>query len=253
MTSLLQVAQTYLSYGWPVIPLSGKLPQVPWKEFQGRYPTEAELTQWFRCKENPPTGLGILTGQLSRLIVVDCDSKKDAEYWLQEHGGSPLVVTTGSGVHFYYRMPLDCEIRNRQRLFGRSIDLRGEGGYVTAPPSLHPLGEPYVWRSFNSTLKLPTFERGWLSRAHEERNLPVTNHRETVRSANRYILKIFAVAGEGGHNQTFRAACKLRDAGLSPEEAFAILSTWNETNATPPWTEKELDHKITSAYGRKAN
>jgi hypothetical protein len=65
-----------------------------------------------------------------------------------------------------------------------------------------------------------------------------------------YLQKITAVAGEGGHNQTFRAACKLRDAGLTADEALVILSDWNETNAEPPWSATELTHKIASAYGR---
>jgi hypothetical protein len=72
-----------------------------------------------------------------------------------------------------------------------------------------------------------------------------------VRHAQKYILKITAVAGEGGHRHTFRAACKLRDAGLTPDEALTLLSQWNETNATPAWSEKELRHKIESAFAAK--
>jgi hypothetical protein len=51
-----------------------------------------------------------------------------------------------------------------------------------------------------------------------------------------------------GHNTTFRAACKLRDAGLEYEDALALLIEWNETNAHTPWSAKELSHKIDSAY-----
>lgn len=64
-----------------------------------------------------------------------------------------------------------------------------------------------------------------------------------------YIQRIEAVAGHGGHNATFRAACKLRDAGLSAEEALAVLEHWNATNAKPPWSTAELRHKILSVYG----
>jgi len=78
--------------------------------------------------------------------------------------------------------------------------------------------------------------------------MPQTESTVQVRKAVAYISRIEAVAGEGGHNATFRAACKLRDAGLSPEEAFSVLSDWNETNASPPWSAKELEHKIRSAF-----
>ena len=69
-----------------------------------------------------------------------------------------------------------------------------------------------------------------------------------VRNAVAYIRRIHAKAGEGGHNATFRAACKLRDAGLSEEEALCVLTDWNETNASPPWSAADLVHKIRSVY-----
>ena len=57
-----------------------------------------------------------------------------------------------------------------------------------------------------------------------------------------------AITGDGGHNATFRAACKLRDSGLTADEAFQALLLWNETNALPPWSAKELAHKVDDAY-----
>jgi hypothetical protein len=69
-----------------------------------------------------------------------------------------------------------------------------------------------------------------------------------IRDGVTYIQSIQAVAGEGGHNATFRAACKLRDSGLSAQQALKVILQWNETNARPPWTEKELAHKIHDAY-----
>jgi hypothetical protein len=62
------------------------------------------------------------------------------------------------------------------------------------------------------------------------------------------IRRIHANAGEGGHNATFRAACNLRAAGLSEDEALRVLSDWNETNASPPWSAADLIHKIRSAF-----
>lgn len=60
-----------------------------------------------------------------------------------------------------------------------------------------------------------------------------------------------AVSGQGGHDATYELACKLCvDFGLTQEEAMKVLKVWNET-CSPPWTERELDHKIRSAM-RKA-
>ena len=69
-----------------------------------------------------------------------------------------------------------------------------------------------------------------------------------VRNAVAYIRRIHAVSGEGGHNATFRAACKLRESGLTRDQAIDCLADWNETNASPPWTAKELAHKVEDAF-----
>jgi hypothetical protein len=248
-SSLHEAAARYLSRGWPVVPLAGKVPMIPWKEFQSRLPCRGDIDGWFLPRESSPTGLGIVTGNVSGLVVVDCDSRDDATHWTAEHGSSPLEVQTGGGgVHLYYAMPDGIEVRNRQGLFQRKIDLRGEGGYAVAPPSLHSSGKFYEWLSFAERVTLPVFDAAWLSEAHQERRLPLVEGGDKVRHALSYILKIHAVAGEGGHNNTFRAACKLRDAGLSKTEAFELLSRWNETNASPLWSAEELEHKIESAF-----
>lgn len=57
-----------------------------------------------------------------------------------------------------------------------------------------------------------------------------------------------AIAGQGGHNQTLKAAIKVGPGfGLEPEEAFAFLSEWNQ-GCDPQWSEKDLRRKISEAY-----
>jgi hypothetical protein len=246
---LMLAAKDYLALGWPVVPLFGKLAAVPWKEFQTRVPKLAEVERWFFASARKPSGLGIVTGTLSGLVVVDCDSPADADYWRVEHGSSPLMASTGGGgVHLYYAMPPSETVRNRAHIFGRKIDVRGEGGYVTAPPSIHPSGVRYDWSRCDCHATLPVFESAWLAPEKHEKVFPRTPETIRIRRALAYIRRIQAIAGEGGHNATFRAACRLRDTGLSEDEALALLSTWNETNALPPWSAAELTHKIRSAF-----
>lgn len=158
------------------------------------------------------------------------------------------VLTGGGGAHFYYRYPEGETIGNRTGLFSRRIDLRGEGGYVVAPPSKHPNGTRYQWLSAGDYQleSLPFFSPEWYLEKKPQAKAR-TPSRSVKRPAN-YIRSIRAVSGEGGHNQTFRAACVLRDAGLSPEEALCELMLWNETHASPPWSPHELLHKVQSAY-----
>jgi len=66
--------------------------------------------------------------------------------------------------------------------------------------------------------------------------------------ARRYVEKAPpAIAGQGGHNQTFAVACALVNGfALSESEALALLAIYNQ-RCDPPWTERELTHKIKSA------
>lgn len=250
LSLLRNTAYDYLARGWSIIPLVGKLPALrSWKEFQSHLPTEDEVTSWFNSNQLRPTGLAIVTGRLSGIVVVDCDTIDDAQYWKAIFPGTPLAVETGGGgIHFYYRMPATTEVRNRAGVFHKRIDIRGEGGYIVAPPSLHPSGRRYRWSSPNRADELPVFDRAWIETNEPIGSaawLPVSTK---IRSAVAYVGCIQAVAGEGGHNATFRAACKLRDAGLSEEEALAVLTNWNESNASPPWSAEELGHKVASAF-----
>jgi hypothetical protein len=57
-----------------------------------------------------------------------------------------------------------------------------------------------------------------------------------------------AVSGAGGHNQTLRAACECVRFGLCEAEAWQALQWWNDHRCQPAWTERELRHKLASAY-----
>lgn len=249
--ALFDAARRYVDRGWSVIPLVNKRPAVKaWKEFQARPPVDAELARWFDSRRLKPTGIGVVTGRLSDLVVVDCDALSDATYWQAEFPPSPVAVDSGGGgVHFYYQAHPEIDVFSRTRIFQRRIDVRGEGGYIVAPPSLHTSGRHYAWREAADTLSgaLPTVDPTWFNDCQPlaELTVPVTG---VIKHAAAYVARIRAISGEGGHNATFRAACKLRDADLSREEAFLVMQKWNLTNAEPPWTDAELHHKISSAY-----
>jgi hypothetical protein len=72
--------------------------------------------------------------------------------------------------------------------------------------------------------------------------------------ARRYVARIEpAIAGQHGDLHTFRVCCRIvRGFALSDDEAFAVLSEWNE-RCQPPWTERELRDKIARArrYGKE--
>ena len=129
---------------WSVIPLKSisKEPAILWKEFQSRFPTVDELKAWFDSGNN--YNIGIVTGKVSGLTVVDLDSSV-AVAFANSHGmfsTTPTVKTT-KGYHLYFQY--HDSFTNKVNLSGLQIDVRGDGGFVVAPPSIHPLGGIYAW------------------------------------------------------------------------------------------------------------
>jgi Bifunctional DNA primase/polymerase, N-terminal len=99
----------------------------------------------------PDCAWGVKTGADSGVWVLDCDGDKGlssldelikihGEAWLQT-----LTAITPNGRHFYFQYPTDAMIRNSVSRLRPRLDVRGEGGYVIAPPSLHPSGRQYRW------------------------------------------------------------------------------------------------------------
>ena len=219
-----------------LIPLVGKKPARAWKEFQAERATQQQIQNWFGTHN-----IGIVTGRISDLIVVDFDDKESARAWFKNHRSAvKVIVETRRGVHFYFRCP-DVEIRNSTG----TPDIRGEGGYVCAPDSVVS-GHRYQFVDGFSELSARTvYQPQWF------RNAKAQSVREVIvnrKSARAYINKIFSIAGSRGHDSCFRACCKLRDAQLSESEALAEMIEWNHTNSDPPWTLKELTHKVKTAY-----
>jgi len=102
-------------------------------------------TWWLRW---PQASIGLVTGAASGTFVVDADNEP-ARQKLDEFGVLPptRTVKTARGWHLYFRYPTDGVIRNDAGKLCSGIDIRGEGGYVLAPPSLHPSGVRYELRT----------------------------------------------------------------------------------------------------------
>jgi hypothetical protein len=145
-----QAALDYLARGWSIIPVreKAKRPAITWKAYQSKCVTEKTLRRWFR--RSPDYNVAIVTGALSGLVVLDVDPRHGGDKSLKklerEHGPLPRTlesVTGGGGRHYYFSHP-GGEVRNRTGI-EPGIDLRGDGGCIVAPPSLHPSGKRYRW------------------------------------------------------------------------------------------------------------
>lgn len=152
-----------LDLGISIIPITPrqKFPACRWAGYQKRLATPEEVASW-----GERDAYGIVTGALSGLVVVDCDDA-EAEAWVASHlPQTPLRVRTGGGgLHLYYRHP-GGRVPNRAKVGGMRLDVRGDGGQVLGPGSLHPSGSTYTLEADEISQavldRLPVYQPEWL-------------------------------------------------------------------------------------------
>lgn len=166
---MLSIARSYVAAGLSVIPIApgtkhpyaSRLPTVwdadndktkpTWRPYQERLPNLRELARWF---DGTDAGIGIVGGKISGgLVVLDFETVESYDAWCravvgQIPGDLPEAlptVATASGRHVYFRMDSPDGNRKLARI-GKTVivETRGEGGYVLAPPSVHPSGHVYT-------------------------------------------------------------------------------------------------------------
>ena len=139
-------------HGYHVFPVRGrgKTPLIP-TGFKAATTDQEIIAGW--SAKWPDANIGIATGA-SGLVVIDVDERHGGEESLRElrEKLGPIedtrVALTGGGQHLYFKAPNGTTITSRAAAFGSSfpgIDVRGEGGYVVAPPSIHENGSTYTW------------------------------------------------------------------------------------------------------------
>jgi hypothetical protein len=164
MRSPLDAALRYAQRGWAVFPCHepamggcschredcpspAKHPRTPHGLRDASTDPEVVSRWWRRW---PDANIGVRTGGESGLIVLDVDPDHGGLRSLVElerrHGRLPpsLTVRTGTGRHYWFRHP-GWPLRNSAGRLGPGIDLRGDGGYIIAPPSRHASGRRYQW------------------------------------------------------------------------------------------------------------
>jgi hypothetical protein len=240
----------------PGQPGDGKVPAIAWRDYQDRLPTEEEVRNWF---SGVPMNVAIITGTVSGVVVIDADDPAALRWCTQRLPYTPWQTRTSRGFHLWYAHP-GIRIPNRARLEtggGRlAIDVRGDGGYVIAPGSIHASGAIYEcggdWSE--PLAALPRLWPGWLQRAARpvpsRPNLPRPSG-DVVERARRYLAAVpRPEIGLGSDAGTLYAACRLvRGFQLGAAEAEALL--WEWAGNRPGWTREWIARKVLHAerYG----
>lgn len=248
-----QAALDYLHRGWSVIPMRArdKRPAIRWQEYQSVPAGEREVRDWFR--RWPDDNVGIVTGAVSGLLVLDVDPRHGGDASLarleREHGPLPRtleVLTGGGGRHLYFAHP-GGNVRNRVAI-APGIDLRGDGGCVVAPPSLHPGGRHYRWVPDHGPGDVdPAPLPHWLLRLVAE-NAPAGHTLAFWRT----LLQDGVAQGER-NNTIASLSGHLLWHGVDPDVVLELLLCWNRVRCRPPLDDEEVArtvHSITRLHER---
>ena len=211
--------------------------------------TEIEtIEQWWG--EHPDANIGLPTGRRNNIVVVDLDEAKGGSEADLTAMGKDLLQTmtarTGGGRHFYYIYPVGVDIRNSTGKLGFAIDVRGEGGYVVAPPSNHISGRTYQWIKDQFFREFPTEFHHKLT----DHN-PLIEAKETglvIYEKERFQIPTVIPDGQRNHTLT-RVAGALRNLGLTVPEMTAALERVNERVCQPPVDSQEIV-RICQSVGR---
>ena len=182
----------------------------------------------------PNANIGIATGNVSKLTVLDVDPRNDGFEELREiekkYGGFPETVkaaTGGDGTHLYFRYVGEKTSKELRQ----GIDIKSDGGYVVAPPSIHPNGKLYKWADGRSPFDSPLAPF-----PDSIRPLVVT---ENKKASNQRSLP--HGIPEGKRNDTLtKIAGRMRRAGLSDRAIFAALHVTNQAECASPLDANEV-------------
>lgn len=221
----------YAQNGWQVFPLKprDKTPKVKWADVA----TSEENMLVGIWEAEPTANVGIACGARSGLVVLDVDPDHDGYYSLrdlQEKYGdlpeTPTIKTGGGGEHFYFKHP-GFEIRNSAGKLGAGLDIRGDGGYVVAAPSIHPNGNRYEW-SIKPSQKPLAEMPAWMIELLQEKQ------------AASQPLQSGSIINGSRNDSLAKLAGTMRRKGLSEEAIFAALKVFNLERCAPPLPEGEV-------------
>lgn len=239
-------ARCYRRMGWSVIPVRprAKISLLAWEPFQTHLATATQIEGWFRSW--PDANLGIVTGAISGLVVLDVDPIHGGDGSLAElehrHGRLPQTVeavTGGGGRHLYFGHPGGF-VHNRASM-APGLDVRGDGGYVVAPPSVHPSGLGYRWVPGHTPTDIALAPvPGWVVELATDRQHP--GH-----SLAFWRALLHQGVTEGARNTSIaRLTGRLLWHGVDPQVIKELLLCWNVVRCRPPLSESEVVATIDS-------
>ena len=242
--SMYDAAIEYAKKGFAVFPLKYR-DKVPLTRNGCKDATTdaAQIKAWWQ--KYPNANIGLATGAVSQnIFVIDLDIDEDRgidgyhslEDWQREHGDFPetwTAITGRGGYHLSYRG--NGKVKNRAGIID-GVDIRGNGGYVVAPPSIHKNGNRYEWEYSPDEFEI----------AKADNNVEYFLNHDNPRQGTAFTMPNIVAAGQR-NQMLFRFACMMQAKGASDQSVFAATMAENDSVCSPPLTEQEVRIIVASA------
>ncbi len=241
---VLERALKYQELGWSVFPVrKDKRPLIRWMGYQKERATLEQLNEWSR--QYPGMNIGVATGALSGIVVLDLDIKHGwSSKKLREQGynlpPTAAARTGNGGEHLFFKHPGSKIPNSEGQLFGDGVDIRGDGGFVVLAPSVtaykdkdgKDAGGPYEWivPPEDGIADMPEWLLAKIAGGEENKK--------------DWRVLINEDAKEGSRNGAAAsiAGGLMSTTGAEQWEiiAWPRLQTWNQEHCKPALPEKEL-------------
>jgi|APSaa5957512622_1039677.scaffolds.fasta_scaffold08511_5 hypothetical protein len=241
-TEILLAALDYEKLGWSIIPIlpGEKTPCVKWKEFQSRRATPKEIRGWWH--QWPKANVAVVTGEISGIDCIDGDGPF-ALGNLKNQSGMDLPETVSQttgrangGEHLIYKYHGDGCLKNWKGIAGNGngsqCDIKTNGGYFLAAPSIHPSGKEYKWivdpliedpEPFPPGIK--KFITGWAQKTGDDGERKRVNPDEWFQTG---------IPNGRKYEDFFRYACKCISRNMAFDEVCALLEELGNRCDPPP-------------------
>lgn len=242
--TMYHAAVEYIKMGLAVFPLEerGKKPRTK-NGCKDATTDAAQVKAWWQ--QWPNANIGIATGKKSGgIFVIDLDIDENKgldgyhalQDWERENGSFPdswMSITGRGGYHLYFKS--DTEIKNRAGIID-GIDVRGEGGYVVAPPSIHSNGRRYEWEYDPEEYDL----------AKADNTVNYFLSQTSDKYSTHFTMPAIVKSGER-NTMVFRFACMMQAKGASDGAVLAATMSENQSKCNPPLEEAEVRQIVESA------
>lgn len=245
-TDLFEAALKFAEHGWLVMPCK-PLEKVPATANGLKDATKdwEKIIGWWG--QVPQCNVAVCTGAESGFVVLDVDGDEGAESLAgleREHGQLPptlSIVTPSGGQHYYFKHP-GGEFRNSAGKLGAKLDVRGDGGYVLAPPSRLKGGKSYELDVRAGLAPVPEW-LAELSQAHLNGG--------AAQSTGEWLDIVNGVE-EGGRNHAIaRLIGHLLRRYVDVDLVREIAHTVSKTKFRPPLPGYEIDRAVESIFARE--